>query len=125
MTNRPSVVLVELVRLAHLVPADSGNESPDRCKKEVFVTGAHQSTECADEDQHEGNDKGLRAHGLGRLEFWSLALALVQSNQGLSNLEVRSLGDASRQIADGRLTTIANRRDVFLREFAGFEFRDE
>lgn len=63
----PSVVFVELVRLAHLVPADSGNESPDRCEKEVFITGALQSTECADEDQHEGNDKGLRAHGLGRL----------------------------------------------------------
>jgi hypothetical protein len=108
MTNRPSVVLVEFSRLAHLVPADSGNESPDRCKKELFITSAHQSTEYADEDQHEGNDKGLRAHGLGRFQFRPLLLEVAGKHLLASDGATRIALDRHSQFRRRLLVAISD-----------------
>jgi hypothetical protein len=77
--------------------------------------------------QHEGRGDAF-GHGvlLGSCFVGgSPALALVQSQKGQAELDVRTLGNAPRQIAHGRLLALANRRDVFLSEVAGLEVRYE
>ena len=92
-----------------------------------FVDGVPSAAVDSDQ-QHQGRGDafGHRVLLLGSETFrGSFATALVQSDQGHAELDVRTLGDASGQVAYGRLLALANRRDVFLSKAAGLEVRDE
>ena len=137
-----SVGLFELAASTKLVPAEHRDGARNSEPKELVVLGTAREERRGNGDrQGKGSDAATqkqqqreeialvvvhRALLLGGETFGgSLALALVQSDQRLPKLEVRALGDASGQVANGRLLALANRRDVLLSEVARLEVRYE
>lgn len=132
---------VVLISAAHLMPSKDSSHACNSEPQNLIRQGIAREERGQDGDSHgKGGDGAAEQqqerkkvgmpvfHGMlldGCFVGGCFALALVQSQQGQAELDVRTLGNAPSQIAHGRLLALANRRDFFLSEVAGLEVRDE